>query len=55
MDKVVGSMDRYEDFDHTFLPKTPRTLERWKRLRALQLSGVLDTTVVGFLPLSTGG
>jgi hypothetical protein len=40
VDKVVGSMDRYEDFDHTFLPKTPHTLERWKRLRALQLSGV---------------
>jgi hypothetical protein len=40
VDKVVGSMDRYEDFDHTFLPKTPHTLERWKRLRAPQLSGV---------------
>ena len=40
VDKVVGSVDRYEDFDHHFLPKTPHTLERWKRLRALQLSGV---------------
>lgn len=39
MDKVVGSVDRYEDFDHRFLPKTPHTLERWKRLRALQLAG----------------
>lgn len=40
VDKVVGSVDRYEDFDHRFLPKTPHTLERWKRLRALQLEGV---------------
>ncbi|KGQ21804.2 DUF4032 domain-containing protein [Thermus filiformis] len=40
VDKVVGSVDRYEDFDHRFLPKTPHTLERWKRLRALQLLGV---------------
>ena len=39
VDKVVGSVDRYEDFDHRFLPKTPHTLERWKRLRALQLAG----------------
>ena len=38
--KVVGSVDRYEDFDHRFLPKTPHTLERWKRLRVLQLEGV---------------
>jgi hypothetical protein len=40
VDKVVGSVDRYEDFDHRFLPKTPHTLERWKRLRTLQLLGV---------------
>jgi hypothetical protein len=45
VDKVVGSVDRYEDFDRTFLPKTPHTLERWKRLRALRPSGVLDTSV----------
>jgi hypothetical protein len=23
VDRVVGSVDRYEEFDHTFLPKTP--------------------------------
>ncbi|GAB5603104.1 DUF4032 domain-containing protein [Thermus sp. FJN-A] len=40
VDKVVGSVDRYEDFDRHFLPKTPHTLERWKRLRTLQLEGV---------------
>jgi len=40
VDKVVGSVDRYEDFDHRFLPKTLHTLERWKRFRALQLEGV---------------
>ncbi len=40
VDRIVGSVDRYEDFDHRFLPKTPHTLERWKRLRTLQLSGV---------------
>lgn len=39
VDKVVGSVDRYEDFDRRFLPKTPHALERWKRLRALQLEG----------------
>ena len=39
VDKVVGSVDRYEDFDRRFLPRTPHTLERWKRLRALQLEG----------------
>lgn len=37
---MVGSVDRYEDFGRHFLPKTPHTLERWKRLRALQLEGV---------------
>ncbi len=40
VDQVVGSVDRYEEFDHRFLPKTPHTLERWRRLRALQLAGV---------------
>ncbi|WP_243089479.1 transcriptional regulator [Thermus neutrinimicus] len=40
VDRVVGSVDRYEDFHRHFLPRTPHTLERWKRLRALQLSGV---------------
>ncbi|WP_038048103.1 DUF4032 domain-containing protein [Thermus caliditerrae] len=40
VEKVVGSVDRYEDFDRHFLPKTPHTLERWKRLRALELTGM---------------
>jgi len=40
VDRIVGSVDRYEDFDHRFLPKTPHTLNHWKRLRTLQLEGV---------------
>lgn len=40
VDKVVGSVDRYEDFDRHFLPRTPHTLKRWRHLRTLQLSGM---------------
>ncbi len=45
VDKVVGLVDRYEDFHHHFLPRIPHTLERWKRLRALELAGM------GFPPI----
>ncbi len=36
--KIVGSTDRYDDFDSRFLPKEI-TLERWKGLRTAQLDG----------------
>jgi Domain of unknown function (DUF4032) len=37
--KIVGSTDRYDDFDARFLPKDATTLTRWKGLRAAQLDG----------------
>jgi sarcosine oxidase delta subunit len=30
--KIVGSMDRYQDFDRTFLPKRKHTKSRWKNV-----------------------
>lgn len=39
VDKIIGSVDRYGDFDAHFLPKEPFTLERWTRLRTAQLEG----------------
>lgn len=32
IDKIVGSVDRYDDFDRHFLPTQDHTKERWKRL-----------------------
>ncbi|RIH88400.1 hypothetical protein Mlute_00661 [Meiothermus luteus] len=40
VDKIIGSVDRYGDFDAEFLPKEPHTLDRWARLRQAQLQGV---------------
>lgn len=34
LDKIVGSVDRYEDFTRTFLPKADTTMERWVGVRA---------------------
>jgi len=39
VDKIVGSVDRYDDFDAHFLPREPHTVERWTRIRTAQLSG----------------
>jgi hypothetical protein len=39
VDKIIGSVDRYGDFDAHFLPKEPYTVERWTRLRTAQLEG----------------
>ena len=30
--RVVGTVDRSDDFDRDFLPRTPQTRERWERL-----------------------
>lgn len=38
--RIVGSLDRYEDFDAQFLPRVPHTIERWTRMRQAQLEGV---------------
>lgn len=32
IDQIVGSVDRYEDFDRAFLPRQTFTRERWKRV-----------------------
>ncbi len=32
IDQIVGSVDRYRDFDRQFLPTQDHTKERWKRL-----------------------
>jgi len=32
LDKVVGSVNRYRDFDHLFLPTQSHTEDRWRRI-----------------------
>lgn len=32
IDKIVGSMDRFQDFDRRFLPKGKQTRSRWKNI-----------------------
>jgi hypothetical protein len=32
VDKIIGSMDRYRDFDDLFLPTQSRTVDRWHRI-----------------------
>lgn len=39
VDKIIGSVDRYGDFDAEFMPKEPFTLDRWTKLRQAQLEG----------------
>lgn len=39
VDKIIGSVDRYGDFDAHYMPKEPFTLDRWTRLRKAQLEG----------------
>lgn len=38
--KIIGSVDRYADFDRHFLPKTDFTVQRWTQLRKATLEGV---------------
>ena len=33
LDKIVGSVGRYRDFTRTFLPKSNRSMERWRHSR----------------------
>lgn len=40
VDKIIGSVDRYGDFDAEFMPKEPFTLDRWTKLRQAQLEGI---------------
>jgi hypothetical protein len=37
--RIVGSVDRYRDFDHYFLPRLQHTMDRWIGIRAAGLEG----------------
>ncbi len=37
---IVGSVDRYRDFDHYFLPSLSLPLDRWIGIRRAQLEGI---------------
>ncbi len=39
LDHIVGSVDRYRDFDHYFLPRVGHTLDRWIGIRQAGLAG----------------
>lgn len=39
LEQIVGSVDRYRDFDHYFLPRVGHTLERWIGIRQAGLEG----------------
>jgi hypothetical protein len=44
--RIVGTVDRSDDFDQDFLPRTPQTRERWERLeRAFPTLGFPPITV----------
>ena len=38
-DQIVGSVDRYKEFDRYYLPKEPHLDERWIGVRSAQLQG----------------
>ena len=40
IDQIVGSVDRYRDFDHYFLPRFKMPLNRWVNIRRARLDGV---------------
>lgn len=40
LSQIVGSVDRYRDFDHYFLPRLDHNLDRWARVRRAGLEGV---------------
>jgi hypothetical protein len=39
IEKVVGSVDRYRDFDHYFLPRLSHIMDRWIGIRLAGLEG----------------
>ena len=45
VEKIVGTVDRSNDFDRDFLPRSPQTRERWERLERAFPS-------LGFPPIS---
>ena len=40
IDRIVGSVDRYRDFDHYFFPRFKLPLNRWVNIRRARLEGV---------------
>jgi hypothetical protein len=38
--QIIGSVDRYRDFDHYFLPRYDLPIERWIRVRRANLDGI---------------
>lgn len=41
IDQIIGSLNRYQDFDDRFLPKQTRTRGKWERIDKLKLIGEL--------------
>lgn len=39
VDQIIGSVDRYREFDQTFLPKTDHLVDRWVNIRRLRIEG----------------
>ncbi len=39
IEQIVGSVDRYKDFDHFFLPRVGFPLDRWVRVRQAKIEG----------------
>jgi len=39
LERVVGSVGRYEDFSENFLPKNPQLKDRWQKVDALMRQG----------------
>jgi hypothetical protein len=39
IDAIIGSVDRYRDFDDSYLPKSEHNTDRWVNIRRLQLEG----------------
>jgi hypothetical protein len=39
IDKIIGSVDRYRDFDEAFFPRADHLRERWTNIRRLKLEG----------------
>jgi hypothetical protein len=39
VENIIGSVDRYRDFDEAFLPRSDHLKERWSTIRQLKLEG----------------
>jgi hypothetical protein len=39
VEKIIGSLDRYRDFDQAFLPRSDHLADRWVNIRRLRLEG----------------